>query len=319
LLLVRALSAGAVDPDRPHFDRVLNKPVKPATFLRALAELTHQSATPVAGAAAELAGSELPTGLRVLLAEDNPVNQRVTSHLLRKLGTQVYCVANGLEVVQALRESDFDLVLMDCQMPEMDGYTATTVIRDASSGVKNPAIPVIALTAHALATDREKCLQAGMNDYLAKPIDPVGLQHALLRAAGKTAAAPQAAPAAHAATRLFDPPTLLARAGDDPEFARELIALFAQSVADDMRELRSAVEAGDEVQTRRLAHAIKGSAANLAAEALAAEAAALEKAAGSDAARAAHARLESILDATLAEWRRGGWLAAARGAAAKFG
>lgn len=105
----------------------------------------------------------------ILLAEDSPVNQMVARGVLEKMGHQVEVVDNGVKALEALKVNDYDFVLMDCQMPEMDGYRATRMLRDPASGVLNPAIPVIAMTAHAMAGDKEKCLAAGMNDYIAKP------------------------------------------------------------------------------------------------------------------------------------------------------
>jgi CheY-like chemotaxis protein len=121
------------------------------------------------------------SGMQILLAEDNPVNQKLAVRLLQKLGANVRVVNNGIEVLQALREADFDAVLMDCQMPLMDGYEATQQLRRAEGSVRNAQIPVIALTAHAMATDRAKCLAAGMNDYLTKPINPAHLRQALTK------------------------------------------------------------------------------------------------------------------------------------------
>ena len=124
-------------------------------------------AVPVAGrAAAEPARS----GVRILLAEDNFINQRVAQNLLKKLGYQADLVVNGLEACRALEAVDYDLVLMDCMMPTMDGFESTARIRDAGSNVLNHRVPVVAMTANAMQGDREKCLGAGMNDYLAKPV-----------------------------------------------------------------------------------------------------------------------------------------------------
>jgi CheY-like chemotaxis protein len=173
----------------------------------------------------------------------------------------------------------------------------------------NPAIPIIALTAHAFASDRDKCIAAGMNDYLSKPIDAALLQDALIRSVyglKTTVAAEQRRPI----RRLFDAAALLARTGEDPIFVRELILVFAHFAEENMRNLRIAVDAGDDVRIRLLAHGMKGAAANIAAAGLAQEAAALEEAPDTAAACAAYQVLDSILVETLAEWRHGGWLAA---------
>ena len=108
--------------------------------------------------------------LRILIAEDNPVNQKVSQAMLRRMGLQADVVANGLEAVNALQTIPYDLVLMDCQMPEMDGFEATRGIRQEGSKALNPGIPIIAMTALAMQGDREKCIQAGMNDFIAKPV-----------------------------------------------------------------------------------------------------------------------------------------------------
>jgi PAS domain S-box-containing protein len=116
---------------------------------------------------------------RILVAEDNVVNQEVALGILRKLGLHAEAVANGLEVIEALRSLPYDLVLMDVQMPDMDGVQATRAIRDPQSRVLDHQIPIIAMTAHALQGDRERCLAAGMNGYLSKPVSPQSLIEAL--------------------------------------------------------------------------------------------------------------------------------------------
>ncbi len=180
IIALTSLSAKLTEADRRCFDRVLTKPVRTPALLGALADLTRAAGPAPRGHAA--ATTQLPfPGLRVLLAEDNPVNQKLAVRLLQKLGAEVRVAVNGVEALQALRDADFDAVLMDCQMPELDGYETTRRVRSGAGAVRNPHIPVIALTAHALATDRSKCLAAGMSDYLTKPINPNHLHQCLAR------------------------------------------------------------------------------------------------------------------------------------------
>jgi signal transduction histidine kinase/DNA-binding response OmpR family regulator len=186
LVLLRRISGASADSAMACFDRCIAKPVKTAVLLGALRELTYHgaaavreaSAAPVEAAPGRSAFAVAP-GLRILLADDNAVNQKVTGHLLRKLGASVHSVGNGLEVLGALTEGHYDLVFMDCQMPEMDGYEATRRLRRLPASNPNRNIPVIALTANALATDLEACLEAGMNEYLSKPIDRARLEKTL--------------------------------------------------------------------------------------------------------------------------------------------
>ena len=119
--------------------------------------------------------------VRILIAEDNIVNQKLALRLMEKFGFRADAVTNGKEAVRSLEIIPYDLVLMDVQMPEMDGLTATKRIRDSSSNVYNHKIPIIAMTAHAMMGDRERCLDAGMNDYISKPINPGALQRAIER------------------------------------------------------------------------------------------------------------------------------------------
>ena len=124
--------------------------------------------------------------LRILVAEDNRVNQKVASRMLEHMGHRVDVVANGLEALAALRAMPYDLVLMDVQMPEMDGFEATRQIRNPATGMMNPRIPIIAMTAHAMKGDRERCLEAGMDGYVSKPVEPAALREAIEELGGVT-------------------------------------------------------------------------------------------------------------------------------------
>ncbi|MES2918546.1 MAG: response regulator [Pseudomonadota bacterium] len=160
------------------FAAVLAKPVRLGqllTELRHLLRTRHQPGLPAPGA-------RLPANLRVLLAEDNAVNQKVAARMLEKLGIEVDLAGNGLEAVQLTQQHRYDLVFMDCQMPDMDGYAATREIRRLQAVAASPrGVPVIALTANTLEGDRDRCLAAGMNDFLGKPLRQQDLLAVLLR------------------------------------------------------------------------------------------------------------------------------------------
>ncbi len=305
LILLTSLSSALPDDDMRHIDRVVTKPTKTSVLVRSLAELTQPVGPCVA--AGDLTPVTLAfAGVRILLAEDNQVNQKLATRLLQRLGAEVQVVGSGVEALQVLRQADFDAVLMDCQMPQMDGYEATRQIRSSDGGVRNPQVPVIALTAHALATDRAKCLAAGMDDYLTKPINRTNLQQALTKVLSLVDRRED-----HSATNgpaLFDGSALLTRTDNDADFARELINLFVPSARETLARLTASLQRGDDPETiRKLAHSLKGSAATASAPALADCAANLERVAGSPPASAALSSLEASFALTTAEWKRLGW------------
>jgi CheY-like chemotaxis protein len=122
-----------------------------------------------------------PEHTRLLLVEDNFVNQRVATYMLAKLGFRIEVAQHGREAVERLREASYDLVLMDCRMPEMDGFEATRIIRDPASGVKDHAVPIIAMTANAFPEDRARSLASGMNDSLNKPLEQATLSEMIVK------------------------------------------------------------------------------------------------------------------------------------------
>jgi PAS domain S-box-containing protein len=212
---------------------------------------------------------------RILLAEDNVINQKVAQNLLNKIGYKADMVANGLEAVRALELICYDIVLMDCQMPEVDGFKATEMIRDPGSAVTNHNVPIIAMTANAMKGDREKCLESGMDDYLTKPVKKEDLAK-MIEKWLQPGTEVQAADSAAADERLnkpsdqllIDEADLLDRFDNDREFALSILSDALDEIPKDVAELHQACVNGD-LQTIRLhAHTIKGMAANLCTPAL---------------------------------------------------
>jgi PAS domain S-box-containing protein len=222
---------------------------------------------------------------RILLAEDNLVNQKVAMRLLEKLDFRVHVVSDGREAVTAWRTGDHDLILMDCQMPVLDGYGATREIRRLEVG--NARIPIVALTAHAMTGDDEKCRAAGMDEYLTKPIDRARLEACMERFLGGAARRePGSAPRTEAIVVVplvhpVDWPALLESIDGDEGFARELVGLFITSGDSALTAITAAEGSRDYVTMRESAHVLKGASANLRAAAATAAAAQLETAAES--------------------------------------
>jgi two-component system, sensor histidine kinase and response regulator len=174
IVLMTSLGRRVREADRKGLiDRVMTKPVRQPALVQCLQELL--CAVRAAPAQAARVHDTL-RGLRVLLAEDNAVNQKLACRMLEKLGAEVSVAETGQAAIEQLAAQPFDAVLMDCQMPSMDGYEATRRIRAGAAGASAAKVPIIALTAHALSGDRDRCLAAGMNEYLTKPIDMAALQ-----------------------------------------------------------------------------------------------------------------------------------------------
>jgi signal transduction histidine kinase/CheY-like chemotaxis protein len=163
------------------FAATLTRPVRAAQIQNLIfGAQAHSAGKSLAASPAERASLWGPSsGKRILLVEDNKINQLVATRLVQRLGIEVDVAENGRLAIEALEREDYDLVLMDVQMPEMDGYEASALIRGGTTRVRNPGIPIIAMTAHSLTGDREKCLASGMDDYIAKPVNGDDLAAAL--------------------------------------------------------------------------------------------------------------------------------------------
>ncbi len=260
-------------------------------------------APPATGPDASPAALAEPLRLRVLLAEDNVVNQKIAHRQLRKLGCTADAVANGMEAVDAVRRIPYDVVLMDCQMPELDGYEATRRIRRMElelAATGRPPVHIIALTANALGGDRETCLSAGMNDYLSKPVRLPDLEAGLRRARdliGKRPT-PKPQPPASPDDTAIDPAVFAGlRALQEPGEAdpiAELAGLFLQDTPPRVEAIHAASNLSDITALREAAHTLKGSASNLGARRLAGVCARIETAARQNDAAAAAALLPQL-------------------------
>ncbi|MBM3803239.1 MAG: response regulator [Acidimicrobiia bacterium] len=270
---------GALRNGKKSAASIVAKPLRRAQLYDALVQALPRKSAPSQDRRARSAHElNLPPGqLRgcVLVAEDNLVNQKVAVRTLQKLGFQAEVAANGLEALEALERKAFDLVLMDCQTPKMDGFEATRLIRkiegQISKGEVAPkahssydrrhrtgnGIPIVALTANAMKGDRELCLQAGMDDYLSKPIQPQQviaiMEHFLPSTSGSANA-----DALSTDPEVCDLNSLLTRFGGDEALTQELAGLFLDDAPSLLEKIRQAVVARDSQSLERAAHALRG-------------------------------------------------------------
>jgi len=216
---------------------------------------------------------DLIKGASVLLVEDNAINQQVATEFLEQAGMIVTLAANGREAVKAVSQAAFDLIFMDLEMPEMDGYEASRAIR---RDARFADMPIIAMTAHAMSGIREKCLTAGMNDHLSKPIDPPELIAALVRwIKPQTREAPEPhrvqgeeklAQDLQEQMPDLDIATALKRLGGNHALLKKLLIDFADDYSETAKTIRKALDSGDIEYIRRTAHTIKGVAGNIGAD-----------------------------------------------------
>jgi len=255
-------SANAPDWQRLAVAASITKPIKGHELRNCLAAFFDrtQDGAPHAAVseAAVESGSADRSRCRLLLVEDNPTNQEVAIGILEELGCRSVEVAeDGREALSALGRADFDLVLMDCQLPDMDGYEVCRRIRTGGEKVHRPDVPIVAMTAHALPGDRERCLEAGMNDYLAKPIDPAELERVLGQSLAPRMRETPAEPP------VFDRDGLMHRTMGKSALARRVLARFVSDMPAQLTALSEALRQSDVRKAHSVAHSISGAAANV--------------------------------------------------------
>ena len=301
LVMLTSLGRREINTRGVEFAAFLHKPIKPSQLYNALLSLFAEQEQaypglkpiePTGGQFDEGLGQRLP--LRILLAEDNTVNQKLALRLLERMGYRADLAANGLEVLEALQRQRYDMILMDVQMPEMDGLEASHAIQEEWPAEEHPRI--VAMTANAMQGDREECLAAGMHDYLTKPIQFKALQEALERAGlwAKRRTAPlrsvtarlqpfeeisEGAPPTtddgrqEEATPALDPVVLAElrqlQGEGEPDIVQELAEAFQFETPPLLEALRQAVAEGQSEALKRAAHNLKGSSYNLGARSMA--------------------------------------------------
>jgi|GEM_PF-324928 len=212
--------------------------------------------------------------MRILLVEDNIINQKVAQSILSKLGLDADIANNGTEAIKILERTDYDLVFMDVQMPDLDGFEATRIIRKPNSAVRKHDIPVIAMTAHAMEGDRERCIEAGMDDYISKPIEIESLIGLLNRYSVKSNEEKHIGDTSSEEKNsteglpVFDSEAFMERVLNDVKIASYIIGIFLENAPRMITGLKDSVEKGDIASISSCAHSLKGSSANLGGVAL---------------------------------------------------
>jgi len=254
-------------------EAVLHKPVRQSKLFNSIIEIFYPTEKSESSLEPDAVGAETKrntmSDLRILLAEDNPVNQRVAQLMLKHLGYDCDTVADGSEVLISLETKIYDLILMDVQMPIMDGFKATAIIR-ADDRWKD--ITIIAMTANAMQGDHEKCLEAGMDDYISKPISPDLLDKKLNKWAPSHSISEQAPHIekengfANIPREILDLQAIAENIGDDQEILKEILNLFAKDAPGQINKIRDGLDEGNIEGIQMAAHTLKGAAANIIAE-----------------------------------------------------
>jgi two-component system sensor histidine kinase/response regulator len=280
-IVILSSAPSLADPDRLKklgIERHLIKPLRRAALYEAIC---HGLKLPAPSEKTPITGNDLgkTSELRLLLVEDNRVNQKLALRLLEKMGHQVTLAINGQEAIELLQPDSFDLVLMDIQMPVMGGVEATQKIRDAERKTGRH-VPIIAMTAHAMSGDAEKYLSAGMDGYISKPVRAGFLRaeiERLARPAHAETRGPTREREKYMPTAIIDLTELLARVENDRELMRDLLLIFKEEFPRHLQALRDAVDSMDGEKVAAVAHSLKGMLSNLAAGPAAAAAARLEQ------------------------------------------
>jgi CheY-like chemotaxis protein/HPt (histidine-containing phosphotransfer) domain-containing protein len=283
LMMLTSTASNLTEPERQASGilRFLSKPARHADLLRVLCSILAPAAPRIDPPAAASVHNGVSLQRRVLVVEDNPINQEVANAMLRSLDVQVTLASNGQEAVELVKNCDFDLVLMDCQMPVMDGFQATTAIRRLPLG-RGERLPIAAVTANALQGDKQRCLEAGMNDFLPKPFKMAQLQALHTRwlpRAGEARSTNTAVAAADArdasvvpASDVIDLDALQTVRELDPaggmDLVKTILRIFIDSAGESVTRIENAILARDAGQLAAAAHALKSSTANVGAKTL---------------------------------------------------
>lgn len=254
----------------------LLKPVRQVQLFDALANALHVPTLPMAAKQKRPVGQPIYNGKTVLVVEDNTVNQKVILAKLAKYGLKIDIASNGQIALQNLAENAYDLVLMDCQMPVMDGYEATREFRSKEKEKGAPRLPIVALTAHAIAGEREKCLAAGMDDFLTKPVTWDSLSDILAQWLGEKMHSTESSDAGYdgrteqnpetASGQLWDRAGALKIMDGDEDLLVEMIGVFLEEMPEQINRLRNAQAQSDLAALADAAHAIKGLAGHFCAD-----------------------------------------------------
>ena len=248
----------------------LNKPVKKSRLYNSLIKTLNRNAVPKKKRRPQKViftrlAKKLTGKIRILVAEDNIVNQKVALGMLKKMGFRADAVANGLEAIKVLETTPYDLILMDVQMPELDSLGATRIIRDKNSNIYRPDLPIIAMTACAMKEDREQCLAAGMNDYISKPVMPQDLMDAIERQLAKLQDHSNGGPIGRQNGQevIFDQKKLMDRFAGDIVLIQKIREYFFNDTPKHLLGIKAALENKDAKAFAGITHTLKGSVANL--------------------------------------------------------